>query len=113
MKSYGEQPIGLGTRLFELIDRADSGHEFLAVQVDEPLDCVLEAESICNALGRANFRLRPPSCIMFFQLGNAVGMVDFYRFGETIPEERYDWCGEMYEVDGQMRIFDTEGNENE
>lgn len=113
MKIYAEPSPGFGTRIYELADRADSGHEWLAVQVDEPLDCMLAAEAICNVRGRANFRLRPPAGIAFYQLGNAIGGVDFYRFDETVCEELYDWYGEMYEVDGQMRLFDKEGNEDE
>lgn len=113
MKIYPEPSAGFGTRLYELTDRAESGHEWLAVQVDDPLECMLGTEAICNVRGRANFRLRPPAGIAFYQLGNAVGGVDFYRFDDVIVERRYDHCYMMYEVDGQMRIFDQEGNENE
>lgn len=102
-----------GTRIYELIDRADSGHEWLALQVDDPVESMLTAEALCTVRGRTNFRLRPPAGIAFYQRGNAVGGVDFYAFDDTVIEARYDWLGMMYEVDGQMKIFDQEGNENE
>lgn len=113
MKIYSEPPAGFGTRIYELIDRARSGQEYLAVRVDEPLQCMLTAEAICKTTQIEDFSMHIATWgIRFYLRGNMVGSVDFYTFDDTVPAG-YDWYGEMYEVDGQMRIFDQEGNENE
>lgn len=109
----GLETIGFGTCIYELIDRANSGQEWLAVQVDEPAQCMLTAEKICKTAQIKNFSTHTATWgIRFSQLGNLVGTVDFYAFGDTVPSG-YDWYGEMHEVDGRMTIFDQKGNKDE